>query len=284
MEARLDSLADSILHGDRLSGFPGRGLEASGVREYQAGDEARGIDWRVTARKGRLHVRVFDEERDLPAIVVLHRSLDLLGGRDGIREIRALEVGGLISALSLKSGDRAGLLQGGSGPRSFLPPGRTRGRLPLILAALLDPPSDLRTDPLVRLLEKTLRLAKERSRVFLIGGFQLLQEEEGEVKRLLARLGVRHALHPVRVLDRREGVFPGGHALPLRDPRTGSLLLWRRGEEGELRAALDRDEDSIARLFAEVGLKEWRVDVGDSLVTTLQGCMTRERRRSTAGV
>ena len=74
-------MADSLRHGDNPSSIPGRGIEVSGVREYQHGDEARGIDWRVTARRGRLFVKEFSQERELPLLVILNLTPTLWSGR-----------------------------------------------------------------------------------------------------------------------------------------------------------------------------------------------------------
>lgn len=59
------------LVGGHLSPFKGRGMEFSEVRQYQAGDDIRTIDWRVTARTGKVHTKIFQEERERPVFIVL---------------------------------------------------------------------------------------------------------------------------------------------------------------------------------------------------------------------
>ena len=58
------------LVGGHLSPFKGRGMEFSEVRQYQAGDDIRTIDWRVTARTGKVHTKIFQEERERPVYIV----------------------------------------------------------------------------------------------------------------------------------------------------------------------------------------------------------------------
>ncbi len=59
------------LVGGHLSPFKGRGMEFSEVRQYQAGDDIRTIDWRVTARTGKVHTKIFQEERERPVFILL---------------------------------------------------------------------------------------------------------------------------------------------------------------------------------------------------------------------
>lgn len=290
VELRLEAMAESILHGDRLSGLPGRGIEVAGVREYVDGDEARGIDWRVTARTGRLHVKEFEEERHLSSLVVLDRSPVLAGGRGGVRLIRSLETVGLLSALALKGGDRAGLLQAGPGGRSYLPPARGSNQLTRIVGELLGRGGErvggASGKTLAGLLEMVGRLSRERSRIFLVGGFHLAGHEMGDIGRGLARLRRQHALIPVRILDAEEGDRKGGWPLPLEDPRFGILSrLPGPKEEGDglkgrgqlLAGALRREEEEVGRFLAGLGLEEWKVDVSESLVATIRSCIVRDR-------
>jgi uncharacterized protein (DUF58 family) len=279
MEVRLGGLADSILHGDRLSGFPGRGLEAAGVREYQTGDEARGIDWRVTARTGRLHVREFEAERDLPFLLLLHRSPTLRGGRSGIKEIRALELAALLGAVALQEEDRVGLLQGGEGRNSFLPPARRKAQLLHLLTHLMDPPEAAVRTTLPDLMALGGKLAGERHRIFVIGDFQIPGPSGLQVRKGLAFLARRHALTPVRIADDGEGSFPGAPPLPLADPNDGRVLLPKAGRGREdLREALDRDGERIEAMFLDLGLRGWRVEVSQPLVPTLRVLLARDRR------
>ena len=278
LEIRLAAMALSILQGDRLSGLQGRGLEVSGVREYEGGDEARAVDWRVTARTGRLHVKEFEEERDLPSMVILHRSWDLLGGRGGIRMIRALEISGLLSALALKEGDRGGLLQGGVGCRTFLPPARNQNQLQRIVASLLEPAQDGLCEALPSLLDRARKLARERSRIFLVAGFHCPGPVLEETREGLGRLSEAHALIPVRVLDGAEGVFDGPWPIPLEDPAVGVFSPGReeRRDEG-LREALNWEDEAVGEMFRGLGLREMRVDVSQPLLPTLRACLARHR-------
>ncbi|MCZ6867969.1 MAG: DUF58 domain-containing protein [Gammaproteobacteria bacterium] len=101
--------ARQSLSGGRRSRFRGRGMDFSEVRAYQPGDDARSIDWRVTARKGRPHTKVFIEERERPVLVsVDQRSSMFFGTRKRFKSVLAAEAAALISWAALAHGDRAG--------------------------------------------------------------------------------------------------------------------------------------------------------------------------------
>lgn len=95
--------------GSRRSRFRGRGIDFSEVRAYQPGDDARSIDWRVTARKGRPHTKVFIEERERPVLVMVdQRASMFFGTRRRFKSVLAAEAAGLIAWAALAHGDRAG--------------------------------------------------------------------------------------------------------------------------------------------------------------------------------
>ncbi len=70
----------SELNGQHESNRKGRGMNFSEVRQYQAGDDIRSIDWRVTARTGKAHTKLFSEEREQPVILFLDLSSSMIFG------------------------------------------------------------------------------------------------------------------------------------------------------------------------------------------------------------
>ena len=82
--------------GTRLSRFRGRGIEYSESRMYLPGDDIRSIDWRVTARTGRLHTKLFHEERDRPALFVVDLGEQMRSGtRQAFKSVVAAETASL---------------------------------------------------------------------------------------------------------------------------------------------------------------------------------------------
>jgi len=71
IEIRTKNIVNDFFGGDYHSNFKGRGMTFSEVREYEHGDDVRFIDWNVTARTGKPHIKVFEEERELTVLLLI---------------------------------------------------------------------------------------------------------------------------------------------------------------------------------------------------------------------
>lgn len=99
----------SLLSGRRRSRLRGRGLDFDELRHYQPGDDVRNMDWRVTNRTGRPHVRVFQEERDRPVIAVVDQRLSMFfGSQQKMKSVVAAEAAAITAWRVLAVGDRIG--------------------------------------------------------------------------------------------------------------------------------------------------------------------------------
>src|SRR6056300_461999 len=99
----------SALTGPNKSNFRGRGIDFEEVRSYQPGDDIRTIDWRVTARTGSAHTKLFREERERPVLVVVdQRSSMFFGSSHCFKSVLAAQLASLIAWSALDAGDRVG--------------------------------------------------------------------------------------------------------------------------------------------------------------------------------
>lgn len=118
------------VHGHALSNQRGRGMEYAESREYAVGDDARHIDWRVTARSGKAHTKLFQAERERLTLVVADTAPTLyFGTRARFKSVQAARAGALAAWLAARDGDRIAALRGArreppvpaaSGPRGAL--------------------------------------------------------------------------------------------------------------------------------------------------------------------
>ena len=101
----------SLLSGRKRSRLRGRGLDCDELRNYRPGDDIRTMDWRVTNRTGKPHVRVYTEERDRPVVVVVDQRLPMFfGSRVKMKSVIAAEVAALTAWRVLGVGDRVGAI------------------------------------------------------------------------------------------------------------------------------------------------------------------------------
>ena len=99
----------SILGGKHASKLRGRGLDFEEVRNYVAGDDIRNIDWKVTARTQKTHSKVFSEEKEKPALIVVDQSKSMFfGSQKRTKSVVAAELAALAAFRVQKEGDRVG--------------------------------------------------------------------------------------------------------------------------------------------------------------------------------
>ena len=124
------------LAGTHLSGFRGRGMEFEEHRVYQPGDEVRSMDWRVTARTGEPHIRLYREERERPVILVADlRATMQFGTRGCFKSVLAARALALCAWSAMANGDRVGgLVLDGQREQQLRSAGGRRGVLQLMHA------------------------------------------------------------------------------------------------------------------------------------------------------
>ncbi|CAH0529016.1 DUF58 domain-containing protein [Vibrio hippocampi] len=99
----------SQLNGQHASPKKGRGMTFSEVRQYQAGDDVRQIDWRVTARTGKVHTKLFTEERERPVVLFIDLSSSLFSGTTLLlKSVQLCHLASLLSWVALSTQDRVG--------------------------------------------------------------------------------------------------------------------------------------------------------------------------------
>lgn len=128
------SKALNPLSGLLTSNFRGRGIDFAEVRVYQPGDDIRTIDWRVTARTGKPHTKLFQEEKERPVLLIVDQSKSMFfGSRVAFKSVIAAQAAALIAWTALEGGDRVGgLVFSDTGHREVRPRRSKRSVLHLL--------------------------------------------------------------------------------------------------------------------------------------------------------
>ena len=211
----------------------GAGLEYSDVREYQAGDDPRTIEWNITARSDRPYVRESLPDRGLDAwlLVDITRSLDWGTARCLKRQL-ALEFSAVVGQLLIGRGNRVGALLFDDRVRSIIPPSAGRTAL-LQLIARMERATDGQTPSAVeggqgagptdlgRALAEAGRLIRRPSMMVLISDFMT----PGGWQQPLSALAIRHEVVAVWITDPREGEIPDIGVVTFEDPESGEQIL-----------------------------------------------------------
>jgi uncharacterized protein (DUF58 family) len=197
----------SLLAGRHASRIRGRGLDFEEVRAYLPGDDVRAIDWRVTARMGSAYTRVYNEERDRPALLVVDQRLAMFfGTRLNLKSVTAAEAAALAAWRVFRSGDRVGAVVFDDADLVALRPRRSRAHVLCILQAIAAKNRALRADSprppgpemLNEALERAQRTVDHDHVVVVASDFD---GADDDTRRLLIGLGQHNDVLVLLVLD-----------------------------------------------------------------------------------
>ncbi|MBV8387680.1 MAG: DUF58 domain-containing protein [Acidimicrobiia bacterium] len=223
LEWRVIRRLDGRLQGDYRTLVRGQGTDFRDLREYEAGDDVRHVDWNVTARMDALYVREFTEDRELTAWLLLDRSPSMgFGPVDRTKQALLRDFTTTVARLLIRNGNRVGALVYDNDVSRTIPPRQGRDQVLLLLHDLLQPvDANGQVTDLRRLLERAARVIRRRSLIVLVSDF--ITEPGWE--KPLARLNERHEVVAVRLFDPREYDLPDAGLIAVQDAETGEQLL-----------------------------------------------------------
>ncbi|MEM1232362.1 MAG: DUF58 domain-containing protein [Pseudomonadota bacterium] len=217
--------------GERRSRLRGRGIDFAEVRAYEAGDDVRNIDWRVTARMNEPHTKIFREERERPSLICVDQSrTQFFGTRVRLKSVAAAELAARYAWQALAEGDRVGGLVLGNDTASWHKPQRASRAVARMLGTVATCNQALHRDlptPGTGYLDSELRrlagLARTGHRIIVLSDFLPQGTFWADALGTLARHNEVLAVH---VTD------PMEHALPLADDFTVALAGTRLRVDG----------------------------------------------------
>lgn len=280
---------DGMLQGDYRTTLRGFGMDFADLREYQAQDDVRYIDWNVTARMASPYVREFQEDREVEAWFALDLSGSVDFGSVGVnkRELAAEFTGSMARMLTRRGNRVAAVLHSDSplsAPRVMSP---RRGRRQVLhLLTAIDSHGKTSTEPgvgqltdLSRLLRDADATVRRRSVVFVISDFVSKPGWE-EALALLAR---RHEVVAVRLYDPLERDLPAMGFVVMQDAETGEQLLVDTQDRGfrERFAQIGQEREmALRQACRRAGVDLLELGTTDQIARELLRFVDRRRRRS----
>lgn len=198
----------SLLAGRHASRLRGRGLAFEELRQYSQGDDVRTIDWKATARLRSPYVRVYNEERERPVLIVVdQRRAMFFGSQRAMKSVAAAEVAALAAWRTLGNGDRVGGLLFNDHEIVELRPRRSQSQVLRLLHELVrmnqalanetSEPDNPKVD-LNQAMERVLRRAQHDYLVVLISDLGNANEE---TRRLATQIGAHNDVLVIAVYD-----------------------------------------------------------------------------------
>lgn len=193
--------------GGYASRFKGRGMEFDEVRQYQAGDDIRNIDWRVTARTNKTHSKVFHEERERPVFISVDARAAMQFATQGVfKSVQAASIAALIAWAAQSNGDKVGGQVFAQHGCQELKPAAGRASVLHFLNALVRPTLVASKEiSLDDVLQRLSQHARPGSLVYIISDFRGLNDN---VERQLAKLARHCELVLLHVFDPLERTLP----------------------------------------------------------------------------
>lgn len=209
--------------GGHRSHARGRGLEFEEVRPYQAGDDIRTIDWRVTARHQTPYTKLFRAERERPLLILVdQRPRMFFGSHHCCKSVLAAQLAALLAWAALGRGDRVGGLVMGSGAERCLEPRRSRRAVLALLATIAEYNQALSADlpaqspgGLAQALTELRRVARPGTSIWLLS--DLADFDQPDVQRQLQLLARHIRINALWVHDPLELQLPERGVLPVSD-------------------------------------------------------------------
>lgn len=233
IEIRTRGLSKQIFSGEYHSAFKGRGMAFSENREYQHGDEIRTIDWNVTARMGHPYVKVFEEERELTAIILADVSASgNFGTRQQLKRALITELSAVLAFSAIQNNDKIGVLLFSDRVEKYIPPKKGKSHILRIIRELLDfQPEGSGTD-IGMALDYLNRVIKKRSICFVLSDF--IDQKFEHALRITSQ---KHDVVALHIEDRGEADLPDAGWLLIRDAESKEST-WVNTSSKSMRKAL----------------------------------------------
>jgi len=273
---------DGLLQGDYLSLFYGYGVDFADLREYQAEDDIRYIDWNVTARMNTPYVRQYVEEREITAWFLLDLSPSVdFGTTQNLKRTVLIDFVTTLARLLTRHGNRVGALFYGSRIERTIPARGGRIQVLRLVNDLLRQPPLSRAPftNLTPLLEGGLHAIKRRSLVFIVSDFISMPGWE----RPLSLLNRRHEVLAVRLWDPREVELPDIGSIIMEDAETGEQLYVDTHDKrfrARFEEAARRREAELNEAFKRAGVDVLSLSTEEDLVRAIvRFAKLRQQRR-----
>lgn len=189
--------------GIRRSRTRGLGMEFESLREYAEGDDYRKVDWKASARRGKLVVRQYEQERNQSVVICIDVGRHMLAEANGVRKLdHVLDALLMLTNAAAMAGDFVGLLVYADTVRRYIPPRKGRNQVGIIIEAIHDLVADpVESDPAAAF----AYLSSRWNRRSLLVNFSDYEDED-RARELVTAFGPmrrRHLALLVRVLDPR---------------------------------------------------------------------------------
>lgn len=226
-------LSANVFAGSYKTAFKGHGMSFAEVREYQYGDDVRDIDWNVTARQNKPHIKIFEEERELTVMLLI----DVSGSREfgtvnRTKQEQITEIAATLAFSTISNNDKIGVVFFSDRIEKYIPPQKGKKHVLAIISELLRFEPVQRGTDLNKAIQYVSNAQKKRCTTFLISDFC----DDKEYQTALTIASSKHDLVAIQVYDPREKELPDVGLMHVVDAENG-VERWVDTSSSKVRVA-----------------------------------------------
>lgn len=267
IQIRTKRLLGGTRAGDHVTRQKGFGLDFDQIREYQQGDDVRYIDWKSSARAGKMLVKQYYQEqsRTIMLVVDCSRSLNFGSGKDTKYQCAAT-VASVLALIAQESKDRVSLILFAEEIELYIPPRAGYAHVQKIMNTLFTKAPDKAGTDYAQMLRFVGDKKTNESVIFLLSDFIGFHDES-----LLRSIARSSELIAVRCLDQFERKLPAVGLLTLQDRETNQYIsLQARSSQGDkISWALEERLKIQNGVFARYGIDIFEATPDQDLVKDL---------------
>ena len=225
IEIKTRGLSNEIFAGKYHTAFRGRGMSFSEVREYRAGDDVRDIDWNVTARSSKPHIKIYEEERELTMMLLVDVSGSrMFGTAERMKKNVITEIAAVLAFSAAQNNDKVGCIFFSDKVEKFIPPKKGKSHILMIIRELISFEPESSRTAISEAVRYLTNVNKKRCTTFILSDFMNSPRDKTALEDALKIAGSKHDLVGIRVYDEREAVMPDVGIVELQDAETGSKV------------------------------------------------------------
>jgi len=280
IEIRTKNVVNDFFGGDYHSNFKGRGMTFSEVREYVPGDDVRTIDWNVTARTGKPHIKIFEEERELSVLILIDVSSSGVFGSKNLKIDLGVEIAAMLSFSAIKNNDKVGLALFSDKVEKYIPPKKGKKHVLRLITDIInhDFDNNNKQTSIKSAIDFANKISKRKSVIFLISDFI-----DDNFWNELKFLNFKHDVVGLQIYDTNEKRFPNIGLINIHDSETGKTT-WIDTSVKKNRNKFERHSNEKLNEFSKkcknIGFDLLQINTDDDYIKFLMQFFRSRAKRS----
>ena len=281
IEIRTKNVVNDFFGGDYHSNFKGRGMTFSEVREYVPGDDVRSIDWNVTARTGKPHIKIFEEERELSVLILIDvSSSGVFGSKKDLKIDLGVEIAAMLSFSAIKNNDKVGLALFSDKVEKYIPPKKGKKHVLRLITDIVnhDFENSKKRTSIKTAIDFANKISKRKSVIFLISDFI-----DDNFWNELKFLNFKHDVVGLQIYDSYERNFPNVGLINIHDSETGEntwIDTTSKKNRDKFQKNSDEKLDKFSMKCKNIGFDLLQINTDDDYIKFLMQFFRTRAKRS----